>query len=176
MRAFLRVTDAIEDTNPKIQAWVKQVREVAIYDPRTFLMHLCFALLIAESTILHRDVRGIITNSVAQSKAQAPTGWYDRRGDELLLKEDDLVGIDKPKQKLIVWVLDDTNSRLKVISVVGLGGLGKTTLIKKVYDDLEVKRHFQNNAWITVSQSFKLEELLKILIQQLFNEVRRPLP
>ncbi|KAI7990017.1 Disease resistance protein RPM1 [Camellia lanceoleosa] len=103
-------------------------------------------------------------------------GWYDRRGDALLLEEDDLVGIDKPKQKLIDWVLDDADSRLKVISVVGMGGLGKTTLIKKVYDDLEVKRHFQNHAWITVSQSFKFEDLLKILIQQLFNEVKRPLP
>ncbi|CAL5359418.1 unnamed protein product [Camellia sinensis] len=93
--------------------------------------------------------------------------------DALLLEEAELVGTDKPKQ-LINWLLDG-DSPLKVISVEGMGGLGKTTLVKKVYDDKKVKRHFQNHAWITVSQ-FKIEELLKDLIQQLFNEVKRPVP
>ncbi|CAL5436126.1 unnamed protein product [Camellia sinensis] len=55
-----------------------------------------------------------------------------------------------PKQ-LINWLLDG-DSPLKVISVEGMGGLGKTTLVKKVYEDKKVKRHFQNHAWITVSQ------------------------
>ncbi|THG18314.1 hypothetical protein TEA_021615 [Camellia sinensis var. sinensis] len=99
--------------------------------------------------------------------------WYDRQGDALLLEEAELVGTDKPKQ-LINWLLDG-DSPLKVISVEGMGGLGKTTLVKKVYEDKKVKRHFQNHAWITVSQ-FKIEELLKDLIQQLFNEVKRPVP
>ncbi|KAI7983487.1 Disease resistance protein RPM1 [Camellia lanceoleosa] len=41
---------------------------------------------------------------------------------------------------------------------------------------MKVKRHFQNHAWITLSQSFKIEEILTYLIQQLFDEVRQPLP
>ncbi|KAI7984272.1 Disease resistance protein RPM1 [Camellia lanceoleosa] len=102
-------------------------------------------------------------------------GWYDRRGAALLLEEANFIGIEKPKQQLIDWVLDD-DSRLKVISIVGMRGLGKTTIVKKVHNDLEVKRHFQSHAWIAISQSFKFEELLKILIQQLFNEVKRPFP
>ncbi|KAI8567320.1 hypothetical protein RHMOL_Rhmol02G0112200 [Rhododendron molle] len=57
-----------------------------------------------------------------------------------------------------------------------MGGLGKTTLTKKVYDDARVKRHFQNHAWITVSESFKVEELLKDMIRVLFEDVRQPLP
>ncbi|GMP48540.1 hypothetical protein CsSME_00015858 [Camellia sinensis var. sinensis] len=61
MRAFLRVTDAIEDTNPKIQTWVKKVREVA-YDIEDLL-----------DAFMLRFAHRIITNSVAQSKAQAPT-------------------------------------------------------------------------------------------------------
>ncbi|CAL5441061.1 unnamed protein product [Camellia sinensis] len=103
----------------------------------------------------------------------ANNAWYDRQGDALLLEEAELVGTDKPKQ-LINWLLDG-DSPLKVISVGGMGGLGKTTLVKKIYEDKKVKRHFQNHAWITVSQ-FKIEELLKDLIQQLFNEVKRPVP
>ncbi|XP_028098521.1 disease resistance protein RPM1-like [Camellia sinensis] len=39
-----------------------------------------------------------------------------------------------------------------------MGGLGKTTLVKKVFDDAVVKNHFQSHVWITVSESFKIEE------------------
>ncbi|KAI8014231.1 hypothetical protein LOK49_LG05G01740 [Camellia lanceoleosa] len=42
-------------------------------------------------------------------------GCYDRSGDAFLLEEVDLVGIDNPKRQLIDWVLDDADSRLKVI-------------------------------------------------------------
>ncbi|RVW55423.1 Disease resistance protein RPM1 [Vitis vinifera] len=94
--------------------------------------------------------------------------WYDSRGDALLVEESELVGIDKPKQKLIGMLLDDV-SRTKVVSVVGMGGLGKTTLVKKVYDDVKVEKSFQHHAWVTVSSS-KIEDLLRDLIQQLFEE------
>ena len=55
-----------------------------------------------------------------------------------------------------------------VFSVVGLGGLGKTTLVKKVYDNDKVAPHFDCRAWITVSQSYKMEELLRDTIKQFY--------
>ncbi|KAL7217996.1 hypothetical protein ACSBR2_011261 [Camellia fascicularis] len=57
-----------------------------------------------------------------------------------------------------------------------MGGLGKTTLVKKVFDDADVKKHFQNHAWITVSESFNMKELLKGMITQLFDEIKQPVP
>ncbi|THG06532.1 hypothetical protein TEA_018381 [Camellia sinensis var. sinensis] len=216
MRAFLRVANAIEDSDPEIQAWVKQVRDVAhntddVLDEfmlrfadrhrhhHGFYGSVCKIYYQIKNMKARRqiasDIKDIKTRVIdiaqrrqrygykfsnseqgSSSNVANNGGCYDRRGDALLLEEDDLVGIDKPKQQLIDWVLDDADSPLKVISVVGMGGLGKTTLIKKVYDDMEVKRHFQNHAWITLSQSFKIEEILSGLIQQLFDEVRRPLP
>ncbi|KAK9265587.1 hypothetical protein L1049_001694 [Liquidambar formosana] len=100
--------------------------------------------------------------------------WCDLRGNALLLEEAEVVGIDKPKKQLIQWLVE--GNPLTVISVVGMGGLGKTTMAKKVYDDAKVKKHFQSHVWITVSQSFKLVELLKDTIQQLFNEIKQPVP
>ncbi|CAI9764676.1 unnamed protein product [Fraxinus pennsylvanica] len=99
----------------------------------------------------------------------------DPRVDALLLEETKLVGIENPKKQIIPWLVEG-ESRLKVVSVVGMGGLGKTTLVKKVYDDSVVKKHFQNHAWITVSQSFEVEELLKDLIQQLFHQMKQSPP
>ncbi|XP_059311534.1 disease resistance protein RPM1-like isoform X2 [Lycium ferocissimum] len=99
----------------------------------------------------------------------------DRRGDALLLEEAELVGIENPRQQLIGWLMED-DPRLKVVSVVGMGGSGKTTLVKKVYEDAAVKKNFNSLAWITVSQSFKVEEVLKDMIQQLYDEVKQPAP
>ncbi|KAK6162892.1 hypothetical protein DH2020_002733 [Rehmannia glutinosa] len=102
-------------------------------------------------------------------------GGVDRRGDALLLEEGELVGIENPKKQLVTWLVEG-DSRLKVVAVAGMGGLGKTTLVKKVYDDSVVKKYFHNHAWITVSQSFNLEELLKDTIHQLFDQMKMPVP
>ncbi|PON63347.1 NB-ARC domain, LRR domain containing protein, partial [Parasponia andersonii] len=67
-------------------------------------------------------------------------------------------------------------SELRAVAVVGMGGLGKTTLMSRVYEDFEVKKHFQHHAWVTVSQSFKIDDILRQIIQQLFDQIRQPLP
>ncbi|KAE9452634.1 hypothetical protein C3L33_15465, partial [Rhododendron williamsianum] len=212
MTHFLRVADAIEDRDPKLKVWVKQVREAA-YDTADALDMYMLRLKHHHSTgfcqfvgkvsffiktlkarhQIASEVKGIKSKIINISegyqrysdiygKTDQGSGsthsdipWYDCRGDALLHQEANLVGIDKPKSHLIRWLVDE-DPQLKVLSIAGMGGLGKTTLMKKVYDDATVKRHFQNHAWITVSETFKVEELLKNMIQVLFEEVRQPLP
>ncbi|CAL5390487.1 unnamed protein product [Camellia sinensis] len=161
-----------------------------------FLCKICCFIktLIARHQIAS-DVKGIKTKvkdiserhkrycdtyrTLEQGSISRPTGfnkeWQDSRGHALLLDESELVGIDKPKSLLINWLVHE-DPRLKVFSVSGMGGLGKTTLVKKVFADAVVKNHFQNHAWITVSQSFNTKELLKGMITQLFEEVKQPVP
>ncbi|PON61949.1 NB-ARC domain, LRR domain containing protein [Parasponia andersonii] len=108
-------------------------------------------------------------------KDKDKTSLYELRSDARLLEEAQLVGIDKPKQELISWLVEEV-SEFQVVAVVGMGGLGKTTLVSRVYDDLEVKKHFQHHVWVTVSQSFKLDEILRQIVQQLFSEIKQPFP
>ncbi|XP_071926196.1 disease resistance protein RPM1-like [Coffea arabica] len=109
------------------------------------------------------------------SSSRQANADFDIRAQSLFIEEARLVGIDKPKAELISKILDD-HSQLKVVSVAGMGGLGKTTLVKKVYDDVAVKKQFQSHAWITVSQTFQFSDIIKNLIQQLYNEIRQPVP
>ncbi|KAL3825324.1 hypothetical protein ACJIZ3_021353 [Penstemon smallii] len=115
-------------------------------------------------------------NDEASSSTLIKDTRYDGRGDALLLEEADVVGIEKPKKKLIDWLLPTDQLGLKVISVVGMGGLGKTTLVKKVYDDASLKSNFDHHVWITVLESFKVEHLLGNIIRQLVDEVQKPPP
>uniref|UniRef100_A0A8R7QL40 Disease resistance protein RPP13 n=1 Tax=Triticum urartu TaxID=4572 RepID=A0A8R7QL40_TRIUA len=68
-----------------------------------------------------------------------------------------LVGIDGPKKEL-VSCLADTQENLKVVAIVGFGGLGKTTLAKQVYD--EIGGQFSCKAFISISQRPDMASLL----------------
>ncbi|XP_047964128.1 putative late blight resistance protein homolog R1B-16 isoform X2 [Salvia hispanica] len=56
--------------------------------------------------------------------------------------------------------------RLQAIPIVGMGGIGKTTLAKHVYAHPYIKEHFDIRAWVTISQNFDTRELLCELFSQ----------
>ena len=61
---------------------------------------------------------------------------------------------------------DDQQSYM-VISVWGMGGLGKTTLVKEVYQSQKLSSIFEERACITVMRPFVLKEVLQSLAMQL---------
>ena len=71
------------------------------------------------------------------------------------------------EQREIVEKLLGMDSKLSVVSIVGLGGAGKTTLARKVCTSDEIKQHFDIVAWVTVSQKFKGVDLLKDIMRQI---------
>ncbi|GMN40822.1 hypothetical protein TIFTF001_010043, partial [Ficus carica] len=109
------------------------------------------------------------------SSAGGLNTWEDRRDDALLLDKSDLVGIDERKKQLVGWLIKGGSGR-EVVSLSGQGGMGKTTLAKQVYDDAEVKKHFKVRAWITVSRSFQIRDLLKDMVGQLYKAIKRRVP
>ena len=81
-----------------------------------------------------------------------------------LIEEAEVVGIESHRDKLINWLVERPLNCM-VISTIGIGGVGKTTLVKKVYENDKVATHFDCRAWIIVSQSYKTEELLRNMIK-----------
>ena len=59
--------------------------------------------------------------------------------------------------------------------MMGMGGLGKTTLAKKVYDHQMVRGHFDCYAWILVSQSYNMVDPLRSMIKK-FCKARKEFP
>ncbi|XP_057999226.1 putative disease resistance protein RGA1 [Hevea brasiliensis] len=76
-----------------------------------------------------------------------------------------VIGRDEDKENIIEMLLQSFDSKnVSIIPVVGIGGLGKTTLAKLVFNDQRVISHFEEKLWVCVSEVFELEKvIIKIL-------------
>ncbi|KAH0974600.1 hypothetical protein GBA52_016499 [Prunus armeniaca] len=208
IKAFLRVADAKEDSDPQLKVWVKQVRDVAyqIEDALDIfrLSHSCYhrpgchvslhelSCMINKLKARRRiatDIQGIKSKvrslyeghqnyklDVDLGSSKVQKHQYSQ-GDALLLEEADLVAIGEPKRQLIELLMQEGgHAGRQAVAVVGMGGLGKTTLAKQVYKDARVKKNFKVHAWITVSQSFKIKKLLRHIVEKIFKVIRKPVP
>ncbi|VAI63637.1 unnamed protein product [Triticum turgidum subsp. durum] len=81
-----------------------------------------------------------------------------------------LVGIDETKAEIIKLLGKENGQvprqqQLKIVSIVGFGGMGKTTLANQVYQDL--KGEFQHRAFISVSQNPELMKILRTILSEI---------
>ncbi|BBH08733.1 NB-ARC domain-containing disease resistance protein [Prunus dulcis] len=102
--------------------------------------------------------------------------WMRNQAESsLFIKEDELVGIERKKQLLMNWLMNGEQQQT-VISVVGMGGSGKTTLVAKTFNDERVKKQFHCCAWITVSQTYVIDDLFRSLIKEFHKANKEKVP
>ncbi|CDP12972.1 unnamed protein product [Coffea canephora] len=111
---------------------------------------------------------GISAQASNSLSAVNNTTWRHSRDDALLVEEAKLVGIDQPKKRLISQLLQGDDYQLKVVSVVGMGGLGKTTLylLKDLIRQLHKKGNKQVPQSIESLNITELKEFIRDFLQQ----------
>ncbi|XP_044479412.1 putative disease resistance protein RGA1 [Mangifera indica] len=84
------------------------------------------------------------------------------RETHCFVRNSDVIGRDEEKKMIIERLLQPSygHENVSVISIVGIGGLGKTTLAKWVYEDKIVSDYFSLRIWVCVSDEFSLKKLL----------------
>ncbi|KAH0715653.1 hypothetical protein KY284_008558 [Solanum tuberosum] len=86
-----------------------------------------------------------------------------------LVDDSEIFGRQNEIENLIGRLLsEDANAKnLAVVPIVGMGGVGKTTLAKAVYNDEKVKDHFGLKAWFCVSEAYDAFRITKGLLQEI---------
>lgn len=118
-----------------------------------------------------RDRYSIGNNTVASEEMEDP------RDSSLYIREDEIVGIEDSMKELENWLTDSRDPSLQLTSVVGMSGIGKTVLVKQVYDSMKVKRHFKFCSWIKVPRpSCTVDGLLKLIVKEFSTESKIQTP
>ncbi|KAK4379465.1 hypothetical protein RND71_001327 [Anisodus tanguticus] len=88
-----------------------------------------------------------------------------------VVEVDDVVGFDEEAEKVIDRLLEGSDD-LEVIPVVGMPGLGKTTLATKIFKHPKIEYEFFTRLWLYVSQSYKTRELYLNIISKLTGKTK----
>ncbi|QHO05019.1 Putative disease resistance RPP13-like protein [Arachis hypogaea] len=115
-----------------------------------------------ESLVIQKDTLGL---------REIPKENMSWRITTSLVETSDVCGREEDKEAIVKLLLDDDgddtggHSDVSVIPIVGMGGIGKTTLAQLVYQDGKVKENFDFQAWICVSEEFDVFKVTKTIIE-----------
>lgn len=142
----------------------------ASFSPRSIMFDSKMMSKIKEITarfqdiVKHKDQLNLEENSREKSKKVRK-----RLTTTSLVNEAKVYGREKVKEMIDLLLRDDltTEDGFSVIPVIGLGGVGKTTLAQLVYNDNQIQNHFDLKAWACVSEDFDVINITKSILMSI---------
>ncbi|KAJ1268392.1 hypothetical protein BS78_07G131400 [Paspalum vaginatum] len=194
MSTALEMVSESEEANPQVKEWMSQLRELSydVQDCIEIFMHrlhnvdtcngFIHKIISKVITLKARYQIGIQINELKErvmevsdrrkrykvdpSAVPPKSVATDPRLPALFEESDKLVGIDSQMDKLVKWLSDgiSLDTKRKVVSIVGLGGLGKTTLANQVFQ--KVRSQFDCTAFVSVTRSPNVNKILSDTLLQ----------
>ena len=79
---------------------------------------------------------------------------------------EEVIGRGEDRKAIIGLLLDfNVKDNVSFICIVGIGGLGKTTLAQYVYNDKIVKDYFELKMWVCISNDFDVKKIVEKIIE-----------
>ncbi|XP_048422980.1 putative disease resistance protein RGA1 [Pyrus x bretschneideri] len=116
---------------------------------------------------LKRDAASV--GLMARRVDQNPPGMGNRETVSFFGRDEKPIGRKKIVSDIIAALIESKNQEeyLSVKAIVGMGGLGKTTLARSIFNDDAIGRHFEKKMWVCVSDPFDVNSILNRMLESL---------
>ncbi|XP_019174048.1 PREDICTED: disease resistance protein RPP13-like [Ipomoea nil] len=115
--------------------------------------------------------------SIALKRRKTTTLGAFTNGDEVIMMEDSsesasnsediMVGKNNEFQMVKKMLIEHPSRQREIVSIKGMGGIGKTTLAKRLYDDPSIASHFNKRAWVVASQHHNKTHMLTDILESI---------
>ncbi|KAL4355625.1 hypothetical protein AHAS_Ahas09G0005400 [Arachis hypogaea] len=187
IKAVLDDAEEKQWSNRPLKVWLQQLKDAMyvlddILDqlPTEFSQLGCLSSLNPKNMIhqchLRHKLNEIIgrLNGIAQARSNfdlrqgvrgRPVDEWRQTSSTIALPQ--VYGRDEDKKQVVEFLLSPSRMSefLSVYPIVGLGGLGKTTLVQLVYNDPDIGNNFDLKIWVCVSENFTIKSILRSILE-----------
>ncbi|KAK9997535.1 hypothetical protein SO802_022221 [Lithocarpus litseifolius] len=96
-----------------------------------------------------------------------PENVLGQRETDRFLDNSEVVGRGDCVSKILQLLTSESTEKLSVIPIVGMAGVGKTTLAKLLYNHELVNSYFNKKIWVCVSDDFDDKRILRVILDSL---------
>ncbi|XVF37503.1 hypothetical protein REPUB_Repub20aG0014400 [Reevesia pubescens] len=189
-RAFLQDAEMRQVDEP-VKLWLKQLRDIA-YEADVVLDELAYEDLRPQKktkvgnflSLSKYNMAKKVTNiNLSMDKSNA---WASKLGlqervqnaapvlsgvpgtHSLFCDSSRVVGREADVLKIVDLLIgSNTQQIFSIVSIVGMGGLGKTTLARSVIKNEKIKNYFNETIWVCVAENFDVERILQEMYESL---------